>query len=372
VQGVADGGAPDPATRRDAHASGIFRRTPMRVSKDIVTLKISVLDQSTSAKGRSEDEAIRDSIRLARHCDVLGYHRYWVSEHHNSDSIVGTAPEVLMAAIAATTKTIRVGSAGVMLPHYSALKVAEQFRVLDAIAPGRIDLGVGRAPGSDRLTAFALNPEAASAADHFPQQVVDLDRWVGGDPLADDHPFKAIAAHPRGPTRPQLWILGSSDYGAQLAAHFGLPYAYAYFFSEGRGVEQALSLYRRNFRPSARFPKPLATVCIWALAADSEAEARRLASTREYWRIGFEKGLRSPLVSPEVATAHVYTPADHERIEEMRRKAFVGTASSVAERLQTEAARLEVDELVIVTWTYDAAARMHSYELLADAFALNG
>ena len=260
-------------------------------------MKISVLDQSTAADDRTESDAIRESMALAQRCDVLGYHRYWVSEHHNSDSIVGTAPEVLMAAIAATTSRIRVGSAGVMLPHYSALKVAEQFRVLDAIAPGRIDLGVGRAPGSDRLTAFALNPDAASAADHFPQQVDDLDRWVGGEPLADDHPFKAIAAHPRSATRPQLWILGSSDYGAQLAAHFGLPYAYAYFFSEGRGVEQALSLYRRNFRPSARFPEPLATVCIWALAADTEVEARRLATTREYWRVGFEKGLRSPLVS---------------------------------------------------------------------------
>jgi luciferase family oxidoreductase group 1 len=333
-------------------------------------LKISVLDQSTAASGRSEGDAIRETLDLAKLCDSLGYHRYWVSEHHNSDSIVGTAPEVLMAAIAATTARIRVGSAGVMLPHYSALKVAEQFRVLDAIAPGRIDLGVGRAPGSDRLTAFALNPDAAAAAEHFPQQVMDLDRWVGGEQFADDHPFKAIAAHPRGVTRPQLWILGSSDYGAQLAAHFGLPYAFAYFFSEGRGVEQALALYRRNYRPSARFPQPIATVCIWALAADTDAEARELATTREYWRVGFEKGLRPPLVSPAEAAAFLYTTADRERIAEMRRRAFVGTAASVAERLQKEATRLELDELVIVTWTYAAAARAHSYELLAQAFAL--
>ena len=190
-------------------------------------MKLSVLDQSTAAAGQGQDAAIRESLALARACDALGYHRYWVSEHHNSGSIVGTAPEVLMAAIAATTARIRVGSAGVMLPHYSALKVAEQFRVLEAIAPGRIDLGVGRAPGSDRLTAHALNPYA-NAADEFPQQVRDLDAWVSGEPLPANHPYRVIKAHPTGATRPELWILGSSNYGAQLAAHFGLPYAFAY------------------------------------------------------------------------------------------------------------------------------------------------
>src|SRR5690242_11576139 len=143
-----------------------------------------------------------------------------------------------------------------MLPHYASLKVAEQFRVLEAIAPGRIDLGVGRAPGSDRLTAFALNPEGVGAAERFPQQIVELSAWLADAPLPEGHPFASIVAHPRGATMPQLWILGSSDYGAQVAAHFGLPYAYAYFFSDGRGVEQALELYRRNYRPSARHPEP--------------------------------------------------------------------------------------------------------------------
>src|ERR1700693_4130959 len=158
-------------------------------------LKLSVLAQPPAAQDKTQDHAIRESLALAKHCDALGYHRYWVSEHHNSDSIVGTAPEVLMAAIAATTTRIRVGSAGVMLPHYSALKVAEQFRVLEAIAPGRIDPGVGRAPGSDRLTAYALNPYA-NAADEFPQQVRDLQAWISGSPLAEGHPFGAIRAHP--------------------------------------------------------------------------------------------------------------------------------------------------------------------------------
>ena len=332
-------------------------------------MKLSVLDQSTAAKGRPEGEAIRETLALARLCDTLGYHRFWVSEHHNSGSIVGTAPEVLMAAIAATTTHIRVGSAGVMLPHYSALKVAEQFRVLEGIAPGRIDLGVGRAPGSDRITALALNPDER-AAEQFPRQVLDLLHWVSGAPLEEGHPFASIVAHPRGPTAPELWILGSSDYGAQLAAHFGLPYAYAYFFSDGKGVEDALRLYRENFRPSPQWPRPVATICIWALVADTDEEARQLLKSREYWRVGFEKGIRQPLVSPEEAAQFDYSAADLQRIDALRRKAFVGTGEHVAQRLRDEARRLELDELVIVTWTFDPAARQRSYRLLAEASGL--
>ena len=335
-------------------------------------MKLSVLDQSTAVRGDPQTGAIADSLALARHCDALGYHRYWVSEHHNSGSIVGSAPEVLMAAIAATTSRIRVGSAGVMLPHYSALKVAEQFRVLEGIAPGRIDLGVGRAPGSDRLTAYALNPDAGQAAERFPQQVQDLDAWVSGAPLASGHPFAAIRAHPQGPTRPDIWILGSSNYGAQLAAHFGLPYAYAYFFSDGQGVEEALALYRSGYRPSERHPLPQATICVWALAADTTGEAQRLLMTREHWRIGFERGLRLPLVSPEEAAAVVYDDADRARIAALRQRAMVGTGDEVASRLRALGTQLGLDEIVINTWTFDPAARRHSYSLLAKAFQLPG
>jgi luciferase family oxidoreductase group 1 len=332
-------------------------------------MKWSVLDQSTAGQGRAQDVAIRESLALAQLCDALGYHRYWVSEHHNSASIVGTAPEILMAAIAATTRRIRVGSAGVMLPHYSALKVAEQFRVLEGIAPGRIDLGVGRAPGSDRLTAFALNPHA-NAAEEFPRQVHELQCWVAGTPLPDDHPFRNIAANPLGPTSPEIWILGSSDYGARLAAHFGLPYAFAYFFSDGRGVDEALALYRQNYRPSARYPAPIATICVWALAADTEAEARRLLMTREFWRVGFEQGLRNPLVSPEQAAAHPYTESERALIAALRRKSLVGNPKDVANRLNELAQHLDLQEIVINTWTHDPAARRRSYELLAAEFGL--
>ena len=276
---------------------------------------------------------------------------------------------MLLGALAATTSRIRVGSAGVMLPHYSAFKVAEQFRVLEAIAPGRIDLGVGRAPGTDRLTAFALNPHANAAAD-FPQQVHDLRAWVTGAPLPADHPFRAIRALPAGATHPQLWILGSSDYGAQLAAHFGLSYAFAYFFSDGRGVEEALALYRDRYRPSAAHPVPQATICVWALAADTEEEARRQLATREHWRVGFEQGIRNALVPPEAAAAHPYNDAERRIVDALRRKALVGTGAQVAERLAALADRLDLDELVVVTWTYDPAPRHRSYELLAEAFGL--
>ena len=335
-------------------------------------MKISVLDQSPASLGKSQHIAIQESLALARHCDQLGYHRYWLSEHHNSDSIVGTAPEVLMAAIAATTERIRIGSAGVMLPHYSALKVAEQFRVLEGIAPGRIDLGVGRAPGSDRHTAFALNPHQ-NAAEDFPQQVLDLQAWVSGTPLPPGHAFKEIMAHPLGPTSPELWILGSSNYGAQLAAYLGLPYAYAYFFTEGRGTEEALEHYRRLYRPSERYPVAHATICVWALAADTEAEARRLLMTREHWRVGFEKGLRTPLVSPADAEAAYagYTGAERVTIESLRAKATVGTASQVGKRLRELASTFALDEIVVNTWTHDPSARHQSYALLAKEFGLS-
>jgi luciferase family oxidoreductase group 1 len=333
-------------------------------------MKLSVLDQSTASKGRSQDTAIRETLELARHCDALGYHRYWLSEHHNSGSIVGTAPEILMAAIAATTPRIRVGSAGVMLPHYSALKVAEQFRVLEAIAPGRIDLGIGRAPGSDQMTSYALNPNPQNVHDQFPRQVQELQHWVSGTPLPEGHPFSKVVAQPTGPTSPEMWILGSSDYGAQLAAYFGLPYAFAYFFSEGTGVEQALDLYRENYRPTEKNPKPVATICVWALAADTEEDALFQFKSRERAMIDRKLGIRLPLTSPEEAAARTYSSAEMAIAKKLHRKAIVGSSEQVAERLKELAKALDLDELVVVTWTYDPAPRHRSYELLAQAFEM--
>ena len=327
-------------------------------------LRLSVLDQSVSVAGRGEDAAIRDTLELAVHCERLGYDRFWVSEHHGLPTIVGSAPEILMAAIAARTSRIRIGSAGVMLPHYSALKVAEQFRVLEALAPGRIDLGVGRAPGGDMRTARALNPNAYMAAEHFPEQVRELQAWT------ESGTHDGITAHPLGPHAPEIWILGSSDYGAQLAAHFGLPYAFAYFFTDGQGTSEAMQIYRQLYRPSERHPRPHATLCIWALVAESHDEAQHHALGRERWRVDRARGVFGPLQAPDAIAARGFTPAEMPTIEAMRAKAFVGTPAAVAEKLRALAARFELEELVVNTWAHDPEVRRTSYALLAREFDL--
>ena len=330
-------------------------------------LRLSVLDQSTVVTGRSPDTSIRESLELARHCEALGYHRYWCAEHHNSASQAGAAPEILISAIAATTSRIRVGSAGVMLPYYSSLKVAEQFRVLEAIASGRIDLGLGRAPGSDGRTAFALNPLAETAAEHFPAQVRDLMAWLAGETLVEGHPFRDIIAQPGGPTLPEVWILGSSDYGAQVAAYFGLPFCFAHFITDGRGAEQAMAIYREGYRPSARHPAPYGAVCVWALAAPTEAEAARLFTSRELWRLGRDRGVFEALPSPEEAAAYAYSEAELQRIERLRARALYGTPEVVAGKLRELAGALGVEEVAILTTLHDPEARRRSYTLVAEA-----
>ncbi|MDP9043373.1 MAG: LLM class flavin-dependent oxidoreductase [Pseudomonadota bacterium] len=329
-------------------------------------LKLSVLDQSVSLAGSTEDAAIRDTLELAQHCEALGYERFWVSEHHGLPTIVGSAPEILMAAIAARTERIRIGSAGVMLPHYSALKVAEQFRVLEALAPGRIDLGVGRAPGGDMRTARALNPNAQAAADDFPEQVLDLQAWTS----LPSH--RGVAAHPRGPFAPEVWVLGSSSYGAQLAAHLGLPYAYAYFFVDGEGADEALALYRRLYRPSPRHPVPQATVCVWALVADTAEEATHQALVRERWRVDRARGVLGPLQAPDAILQRGFTADEWPTIEAMRAKAFVGSAPQVGAQLRALARDLQLDHIVINTWAHDPLVRRRSYALLAREFGLQG
>ncbi len=333
-------------------------------------MRLSVLDQSTIVAGRAPAESIRETLELARHCEALGYARYWLAEHHNSDAVAGAAPEVLMAAIAATTRRIRVGSAGIMLPHYSALKVAEQFRVLEAIAPGRIDMGLGRAPGSDGLTAHALNPNAAVAAEHFPALVRDLLAWVAGEALVERHPFRDIRAQPAGPTVPEAWILGSSDYGAQVAAHFGLPYCFAHFITDGKGAAEAISLYRDSFRPSTRWPSPHASVCVWAVAADTPEEAERLYSSRALWRLYRDRGTFVAMPSPEEAAAHPWTETERARADKLRARAIVGTGAQVAAQLHRLADELGVQEVAVLSTAHDPAARRRSYTLMAEACGL--
>ena len=330
-------------------------------------MRLSVLDQSIAVAGRPHEESIRNTVALARHCEALGYQRFWVSEHHNHPTIVGTAPEIVMAAIAATTERIRIGSAGIMLPHYSAFKVAEVFRVLDALAPGRIDMGLGRAPGSDGRTAFALNPMANERPEHFPADVRDLMAWVHNEPLVDRHPFAQVKAFPQGSTAPEIWILGSSDYGAQVAALFGLPYCYAWFFSDGAGGERAIDLYKRTFRPSARHPTPRSGLCVWALAAPSMEEAQYHLTSRVLSRINRDRGLLGPLVSPDEAAKEL-APHDQERIAKFRRDTFAGTGPDVMARIVDLKEQVGVDEMAVVTWTHDEEVRRQSYAELAKQF----
>lgn len=334
-----------------------------------MTPSLSILDQSIAIAGRPHGASIRETLELAVAAERMGYRRFWLAEHHNHATIVGTAPEILMAAIAARTERIRIGSAGVMLPHYSSLKVAEQFRVLDALAPGRIDLGVGRAPGSDGRTAYALNPNADTAAEYFPQQVRDLEAWVTGAPLADSHPFRQVAAYPAGETSPQIWVLGSSGYGAQVAAHFGMPYCFAHFITDGRGTAEALELYRQHYKSSARTPQPQAVVCVWALAAETEAEARRLFWSRAKWKVLRDTGVWGPLEDPEAAAAFAFSPAQRARVEQLYEEGFVGAADRVVGKLRALAEQLGIEEVVVLTWAHDPAARRRSYELLIAAAA---
>lgn len=330
-------------------------------------LKLSILDQSIAAAGRPHGEAIRNTLALARATEAMGYARFWVSEHHNNATIVGTAPEILIAAIAATTTHIRVGSAGVMLPHYSAYKVSEQFRVLDAIAPGRIDLGLGRAPGSDGRTAFALNPLANERPAQFPSDIIDMQAWLTGAPLRSGHPFASLRAYPAGVTTPEIWILGSSDYGARLAAHLGLPYAFAWFFGDPATGVAAMRLYRETYQPSELYPEPHAALCVWALACDSEEEARHHFLSRARFRLLRDRGQFLPLEAPDVAAGYDYTDAERARMDEYYRSAFAGTGKDVAQRIAELAVQTGAQEMAIVTWTYDEAVRTNSYRLIAEA-----
>lgn len=332
--------------------------------------RYSILDQSIATAGRPEGDAIRNTLALAELADRLGYARFWVSEHHSNATIVGSAPEILMAAIAARTSRIRIGSAGVMLPHYAPYKVAEQFRVLEALAPGRIDMGLGRAPGSDGRTAFALNPLANERPHHFPADVRDLLAWVAGQPLPDGGPFATLKAHPMGDSVPEPWILGSSDFGARLAAEYGLPYSFAWFFTDGRGAAEALSLYHARYRPSERFPEPRAGACVWVLAADSDEEARFHFASRVKWRQFRDRGIYTPLEAPEEAAAHAFSPEELAHMERWTQKSYVGRPEEIARRLEALAAELNLQEIALVTWTWDEGVRRRSYELLADALQL--
>ena len=336
---------------------------------------LSVLDQSPIRKDGSAEQAIAETIALAKACDRLGYHRYWLAEHHNSNSFAGSCPEILIGRVAQETQRLRVGSGGVMLTHYSPLKIAEQFRMLDLLNPGRIDLGLGRAPGSDQMTARALQSgPQAWPIDAFPSQVnllrQFLDNSSGKTPLPDDHPYRGIHAMPRGETPgPELWMLGSGIHGAVYAAELGLPFCHAYFISAD-GSEDAAAEYRTRFKPSAACPRPRMSLGVAALVGETQEEAQRLAASRNLWVVRLLSGRPIPFPSPEEALAQPLSPQEEKLLATVSKRSIVGTGEQVRERLTALAEVHGAEELVVVSITYDYVSRLRSYELLAKAFGL--
>jgi len=331
-------------------------------------LLLSVLDQSPVRTGSTAAAAIQETLELAEACDRLGYHRYWLAEHHATPGLGGSCPEILIGPVAARTSRIRVGSGGVMLQHYSPLKVAEQFRMLETLHPGRIDLGIGRAPGSDRRTARALREDGDHA--YFPQQVADLLALLH-DRVPDDHPWAGVRAMPAATTAPEVWLLGSTDQSAQIAAHFGTAFSFAHFIA-GEGGPEAVRAYRRAFRPSPWLASPVASAAVFVVCADTEAEADRLARSRDLFIVGLYTGRHRPYPSVEEAEAYPYTPRELAIVEHARRRTVAGAPEQVRDRLLAFARAHDVGELVIVTITHDPKARRRSYELLAEAFDLEG
>jgi luciferase family oxidoreductase group 1 len=335
-------------------------------------IPLSVLDLVPINEGSTASDALARSLDLARHAERFGYRRFWVAEHHNMPGIASAATSVVIGHLAGGTSTIRIGAGGIMLPNHSPMVIAEQFGTLEALYPGRIDLGLGRAPGSDGRTAFALNPNAREAADRFPAQVQEVLGWLG-DGLPEGHPFLSVTASPAVPTRPEAWILGSSDYGAQVAAFFGLPYCFAHFITE-RGSEEAVALYRENFRAHpgvpGRLEAPRAALGVFALTADTEAEAWRLYKSRELWRLFRDGGRYPPLPSVEEAEAYPFSEAERAHLDRLRARAIVGAPEQVRAKLEALAERHGAAEVAVLTPCHDPDARQRSYRLLAEAFGL--
>jgi luciferase family oxidoreductase group 1 len=333
-------------------------------------LRLSVLDQSPVSSGSTPAEALQNSIELARRVDALGYTRFWMSEHHAMDTLACTAPEVMLARIGVETKRIRIGSGGIMLPHYTPLKVAECFRMLHALYPGRVDLGIGRAPGGGPVEALALKRERKTRMpDDFPEQVSELLAFLGQH-FPAGHPFRGIRVSPEMPGGPDVWMLGSSMWSASAAVEFGLPYAFAHFFSPVH-TRAAIETYRRSFTPSAYRSEPEATVAVGVICAETQEEAEFLALSVRLLQRRIRQGDRRPVASPEEALRELRLLGDVTVEEEGEwPRYFVGTPKKVRADLEGMAGELGIEEMVVNTIIWDHAARLRSYELLAGVFEL--
>lgn len=331
-------------------------------------IPLSVLDLSPISTGRTASDALHETIALAQHAESLGFQRYWVAEHHNIPSVASSSPVVMIATVAAATEHIRVGAGGIMLPNHAPLQVAETFRVLAALHPGRIDLGLGRAPGTDQLTALALRrSKEALAANDFPQQFAELRAYVDGFP--DDHPFAPISAQPTDVPLPPVWILGSSMYGAQAAGLLGTNFAFAGHFGSV-DPREAFDTYRSSFTPNGRAdcpPEPHSMLAVSAIAAESAERAGELERAASLSTVRLRQNNPGPLPTPEEAAAHEWTEVEQHLVDSLGRFVTAGTGEAVYEGIMARARSCGADELMITTNVHDAAERRASYTLIAEA-----
>jgi len=324
-------------------------------------MRLSVLDQSPVISGLGARRAIEETLALARRVEALGYHRYWLAEHHAIAALADPCPEILLARLGAETKRMRVGTGGVLLPYYSAFRVAETFRMLEALYPGRIDLGVGRAPGGNQRTAHAVGGGTFPDARDFPDQVWQLREHFRGT-LPDDHPFKRVRLQPEIDTAPEVWLLGSSEYSGALAAQLGLPFAFAHFINPHGGDEVARA-YRANFKGD----KPQVIVCTFVICAETEADAERLAAPIDLRRLHMALDIDSPIPTYEEAAQHKYSAEEKRYVTGQRARAVIGDVARCKRELTEMAARYEADEMMVLSITGDYASRTRSYELLSEA-----
>ncbi|RYM05082.1 LLM class flavin-dependent oxidoreductase [Sporolactobacillus sp. THM7-7] len=329
-------------------------------------LKLSILEQAPVSEGSTPAEALKSSTRLAQEAERLGYRRIWFAEHHDTKGLASCAPEIMIAHVAACTSTIHVGSGGVLLPHYSPYKVAENFGLLENLYPGRIDLGMGRAPGGMPGATWALNDGARRNLDDFPRKVRDLIGFLT-DRLPEDHPLKTVKATPHAERVPELFLLGSSDGSSGIASEIGTPFMFAHFINPYGGSTVVRS-YRSRYQPSRLYPEPRTAVCVFAVCADTDEEAERQASSLALWMIRVRQG--QPSLIPTIEQADRFVPSEWERqmMRENRGRMIVGNPEKVRRELENLAAAYQTDEVMLITNIHDFEAKVRSFQLIAEAF----
>lgn len=331
-------------------------------------LQLSVLDQTPIRRGSNAVQALQETIKLAKLTDRLGYTRYWLSEHHNTKTLAGASPEILIARLAAETRHIRLGSGGIMLPNHTSLKVAENFRLLEALYPGRIDLGLGRAPGGDRITAHLLNPGNTFDPREYIQQLNDLEAFLS-DASTEGTAHGKVRAIPHIETRPELWMLTSSGESALLAAHLGMALSFAQFINPIGGAA-AIRTYKERFKPSSQLSQPKASVGIFAFCSEDHQKVKEVQAVMDYRLLSFEKGIYDVIPTYAIAKAYEYTAAEWQRVLHNRQRTVFGTPATIKGQLEELATESGVEELVISTFAEQIEDRLHSYELLAGIFEL--